>query len=85
MKVKKLIKILQMCDPEAEVHVEARNSNDVCEVAQYQSLEPWQHGKLLVYIGDTLTHVSDENKYSNLILYHEINDLPGVLGEINKR
>lgn len=85
MNVKKLIKILQMCDPEAEVHIEARNTNDVCEIAEYESLESWQSGKLLVYIGDTLTHISDENRYSKLMLYHEINDLPGALNTSNNR
>lgn len=78
MKVKRLIEVLKMMDPEAECYIECADSNIVQEVGQFESKIHGPYPVPVVYIGDCLSKLKQDNnvyEYTEEISYHECQDL----------
>lgn len=78
MKVKRLIEILKLMDPDAECYIECSDSNVVKEVGQFESKIHAPYPVPVVYIGDCLSRVRDHDNVYNYIeeiSYHESQDL----------
>lgn len=79
MKVKRLIEVLKMMDPEAECYIECGNSNIVQEVGQFESKIHGPYPVPVVYIGDCLSTLREKDTtrayYTEEISYRESQDL----------
>ena len=75
MKVKRLIEILNLLDPDAEVRVEAKDSNSVTSVSQIMVRDPYNPPAIYVYIGDDLSNIVTEIGGYVEVCYSETKDL----------
>ena len=79
MKVKRLIEILKLMDPEAECYAECSDSNVIKEVGQFESKVHAPYPVPVVYIGDCLTKIREDTHrgdyYVEEISYYECQDL----------
>lgn len=78
MKVKKLIDILKLMDPDAEVCIEKKDSNIATSVLQIVITDPLRSPGIYVYIGDDLSVIKDKSLGYGCVeeaSYSEIKDL----------
>ena len=75
MKVKRLIDILNLMDPDAEVRVEAKDSNIAKSVLQIVVTDPYRSPGIYVYIGDDLSIIEKESPGHTEAFYSEVEDL----------
>ena len=79
MKVKRLIEVLKMMDPEAECYIECADSNRVQEVGQFESKINGPYPVPVVYIGDCLFNLREKDTtrayYTEEISYRESLDV----------
>lgn len=66
MKVKNLIQALKGMDPEAEVCLECRGTNNTQYVVQYELIPTFRDPYPIVYIADSLLAVEDSYKHSDI-------------------
>lgn len=75
MKVKRLIEVLKMMDPEAECYIECADSNVVQEIGQFESKMHGFYPVPVVYIGDSLSILREKDStrayLTEEISYHE--------------
>lgn len=77
MKVKRLIDILKLMDPDAEVCIETKDSNIATSVSQIVVTDPCRLPGIYVYIGDDLSVIEKESSaYGHIeASYSEVQDL----------
>ena len=80
MKVKELIRQLQMCDPEATVYVEANNVPNAHYVREYKN-----PNEKFVYIADTLSYIKTVLVNAEMIPHPIITKTPQEIKEHRKK
>ncbi len=75
MKVKRLIEVLKMMNPEAECYIECADSNVVQEIGQFESKIHSPYPVPVVYISDSLFNLREKDTtrayLTEEISYHE--------------